>query len=234
MNYDGILFDLDGTLLPMDNDEFTKEYFKRLTKVGVKCGYDAETFQAAMWKGVGAMVKNDGSCRNEGRFWSTVSGLLGPEICGYGPVFDTFYDNEFHETKTFTRPNPLARKAVELAREKAGKVVLATNPLFPTNAVYARMSWIGLRPEDFDWITDYTNSSTCKPNPAYYKEITDKLDLDLQRCIMIGNHVQEDMEAAAAAGMPGFWVTDWPINHGQEPECPKGSFEELIGYLQSL
>lgn len=27
-----VLFDLDGTLLPMDNDEFTKGYFKLLAK----------------------------------------------------------------------------------------------------------------------------------------------------------------------------------------------------------
>ena len=27
-----VLFDLDGTLLPMDNEEFTKAYFKLLAK----------------------------------------------------------------------------------------------------------------------------------------------------------------------------------------------------------
>ena len=30
MNYQMVLFDLDGTLLPMDQDEFTKGYFKLL------------------------------------------------------------------------------------------------------------------------------------------------------------------------------------------------------------
>ena len=28
----GILFDLDGTLLPMDNDEFTRQYFRLLAE----------------------------------------------------------------------------------------------------------------------------------------------------------------------------------------------------------
>jgi hydroxymethylpyrimidine pyrophosphatase-like HAD family hydrolase len=32
MNYKAILFDMDGTLVPMDNDVFTKGYFKELAK----------------------------------------------------------------------------------------------------------------------------------------------------------------------------------------------------------
>ena len=35
-----VLFDLDGTLLPMDNDEFTKAYFKLLAKKLLPLGYD--------------------------------------------------------------------------------------------------------------------------------------------------------------------------------------------------
>lgn len=37
-----ILFDLDGTLLPMDNDAFTKYYFKLLCKKLAPMGYDPQ------------------------------------------------------------------------------------------------------------------------------------------------------------------------------------------------
>ena len=37
-----ILFDLDGTLLPMVQDEFTKTYFGGLVKKLVPAGYDPE------------------------------------------------------------------------------------------------------------------------------------------------------------------------------------------------
>ena len=37
-----ILLDLDGTLLTMDNDEFTKGYFKMLVKKMAPLGYDPE------------------------------------------------------------------------------------------------------------------------------------------------------------------------------------------------
>lgn len=38
-----ILFDLDGTLLPMDQDEFTKGYFKLLAAKLAPYGYEPKT-----------------------------------------------------------------------------------------------------------------------------------------------------------------------------------------------
>lgn len=48
---DTILFDLDGTLLPMDNDIFTKSYFKGLAAELIPFGYDAGTLVDAVWHG---------------------------------------------------------------------------------------------------------------------------------------------------------------------------------------
>ena len=56
-----ILFDLDGTLLPMDNDVFTKGYFKGLAAKLAPLGYEPKKLIAAVWSGTAAMVKNDGS-----------------------------------------------------------------------------------------------------------------------------------------------------------------------------
>ena len=235
MKYDAILFDLDGTLLPMDNDVFTKAYLMNLSMMAERVGgYDRDLFLKAMWKGVSAMVKNDGSRKNEEVFWETAAQILGDDILEQIPAFDNFYQNEFHETKKFTGPNPLVKEAIALAREHAPKVILATNPLFPTVAVHARMGWVGMEPELFDWITDYSNSYTCKPNPAYYLEICKKFDLDPKKCLMIGNNAQEDVEAGRAAGMDTFLVTDWLINSGEMPDCPQGTFEDLIAYLKQL
>ena len=59
-----VLFDLDGTLLPMDQKEFTDAYFGALTKKLSAHGYDARVFSETMWKGVVAMMKNDGARTN--------------------------------------------------------------------------------------------------------------------------------------------------------------------------
>ena len=39
-----VLFDLDGTLLPMDQDEFVKAYFGALAKKMAPHGYDPKQF----------------------------------------------------------------------------------------------------------------------------------------------------------------------------------------------
>jgi len=235
MKYDAIMFDLDGTLLPMDNDVFVKAYLSLLAKKANETGgYQKEHFIKGMWMGVAAVVRNDGSCKNEDIFWKTAAGILGEGIYEHIPVFDAFYSEEFHQAKQYTSPNPLVKQALALAREKADKVILATNPIFPPVAVHSRMGWVGMKPEDFDWITDYTNSTTCKPNPEYYREICAKLHLDPAKCLMIGNNAQEDMEAAAAAGIKGFLIKDCLICEGELPDCPQGSFADMIHFLETL
>ena len=43
MTYQAILFDLDGTLLPMDLDQFTEGYFHLLAQTAAPYGYREET-----------------------------------------------------------------------------------------------------------------------------------------------------------------------------------------------
>ena len=61
-----------------------------------------------------------------------------------------------------------------------------------------------------------------------------RLHLDAERCLMIGNDVQEDVEAASAAGLDTFLVTDCLISRGTPPHCPRGSFAELLRFLEAL
>jgi HAD superfamily hydrolase (TIGR01549 family) len=234
MRYEGIFFDLDGTLLPMDNDAFTKGYLGLLAAAVAPFGFEPKSMLSAMWKGVAAMVKNDGSRPNDKAFWEVFAGLLGDFTYDHIADFDAFYTKDFHKAVAFTTPTELAAKAVALAREKADKVILATNPFFPRVAVNARLSWTGIDADAFDLITDYENSSFCKPNPAYYLDICEKMGIAPKNCLMIGNNAEEDIAAAQAAGLSTFLLTDCLIAEGELPETPKGSFPELIEFLTAL
>ena len=89
--------------------------------------------------------------------------------------------------------------------------------------------------EDFDLVTDYANSCHSKPNPAYYLDILDQFHLDPAQCLMIGNDVQEDVEAAAAAGIPAWLLTDHVINRNNLPvTCPGGNYQDMVDYLKRL
>ena len=72
-----VLFDLDGTLLPMDQDVFAKYYFGLLAARLAPYGYQPEALIAAIWAGTAAMVKNDGTITNEQAFWNDFASRYG-------------------------------------------------------------------------------------------------------------------------------------------------------------
>lgn len=235
MSIQVVLFDLDGTLLPMDQDLFTKRYFKLLAAKLAPCGYDPGALVDAIWAGTAAMVKNDGSTVNEEAFWKRFSELLGDQVRKDMPIFDEFYRNEFAGARDACGFNPLAAKAVESIRKMGLRVALATNPLFPAVATESRIRWAGLQPEDFELYTTYENAHYCKPNPDYYREIISRLGVKAENCLMVGNDVDEDM-IAQTIGMKVFLLTDCLINrrNADISTYPGGGFEDLIAHVEKL
>ncbi len=230
-----VFFDLDGTLLGMDMETFVMGYLKELCKMAALLGYEAKELNDAMWACTGAMIKNDGSKTNKERFWEEFSKFFGEKVYEDIPTFDKFYSNEFHRVKDVCQGDAeAARAAVAAAREWADVVVLSTNPIFPRTAVESRLSWVGLKAEDFDYITTYENSNLCKPNPAYYHEIMGKLQLKAEDITMVGNDMQEDMQASRAAGIPKqFYVTGCAINRDDSPATmPNGTLREFPAWLK--
>ena len=227
-----ILFDLDGTLLPMDNDVFVKTYFGLLAKTLAPHGYEARALVDAVWAGTAAMVANDGRQTNEAVFWEKFAGVFGERVYGDKPGFEAFYANEFQNARSVCGFNPQAAQTIRRAKELGLRLVLATNPLFPAIATRSRIRWAGLNPEDFEWITTYENIGFCKPNPEYYREILRRIGVSPGNCLMVGNDVTEDM-AAMELGMGGFVLTDCLINREGKnlDDYPHGGFPELTEYL---
>ena len=58
MKLKAVLFDLDGTLLPMNQDEFIGAYFKELAKVACNETVTPETLKNMIWASTKAMVTN--------------------------------------------------------------------------------------------------------------------------------------------------------------------------------
>lgn len=230
-----ILFDLDGTLLPMDNAAFTKGYFKLLAARLAPLGYEPEKLVDAVWSGTAAMVKNDGSQNNEAAFWKRFSEIYGEKVLDDLPVFENFYATDFQQAKAMCGFNPKAAEAVRTARDLGLRVALATNPIFPAIATESRIRWAGLQPEDFELYTTYENIGYCKPNPAYYQELLDQLNESPECCLMVGNDVAEDM-IAEKLGMQVFLLTDCIINKDEADISvyPRGGFDELLEHIRTL
>ncbi|SDB35163.1 HAD family hydrolase [Eubacterium oxidoreducens] len=235
MNYKAILFDLDGTLLPMDMDEFCYGYFGDLFQKLEPYGMTKDIMMKAMGTGIRAMAANEGCNTNDVAFWNNFEFITGMKRADIEAVCEEFYANDFHKSKRFTQDNPLAKKAVQLAHKKAAKVVLATNPYFPYAGQKTRISWVGLDADDFDLITHYTSEHFCKPNPKYYLAICKKIGVEPRECLMIGNDEREDMHPASMIGMHCYLVKDCVIKDAEHPwQGPGGSFEDMIEMLEQL
>ena len=103
-----ILFDLDGTLLPMDQEVFVKDYLNRLAAKMVPYGYDPQMLAKAVWRGTGAMVANDGRKSNEAVFWETFADMFGQDALEDVPLYDEFYETEFQAAFSPPRRKPFA------------------------------------------------------------------------------------------------------------------------------
>lgn len=231
-----VLFDLDGTLAPMNQDIFVETYFKALAEKLVPHGYDPKQLINAIWLGTRAMVKNDGSKTNSEVFWDYFCNIYGKEALKDSCVFEDFYNNDFPGLGTsICTPNPDAKTAVNFIKSKGLRVSLATNPLFPTVATESRIRWAGFEPEEFEDFTTYENSHYCKPNINYYKEVLTTLGLDANECIMVGNDAIEDT-VVTELGMKVFLITEHLINKDNRDisQYPNGTFKDLINFIENL
>ena len=230
-----VLFDLDGTLLPMDQDKFVEVYFGLLAQKLAAHGYEPKKLIGAIGAGVGAMVKNDGEKTNEEAFWTAFCNIFGEKAREDLPIFEEFYRNDFVGAKAVCGFDPQAAQTVRAVKERGFRIALATNPLFPAIATQQRIGWVGLEPEDFELITTYEDSKTCKPNPDYYREVIARLGVRPEECLMVGNDVAEDM-VARSIGMQVFLVTNCLINKGNEDlaQYPHGGFDDLLRFIDQM
>ena len=235
MKVTAILFDLDGTLLPMDQDAFTGSYFSNLAAKAATKGYQPNALIDTVWAGTAAMVKNDGAKTNEAVFWELFAAKYGGDALNDIPFFEEFYRTDFQKARDICGFAPMAKEIVHNLKARGLRVILATNPLFPAVATESRIRWAGLEPDDFELYTTYENSRHCKPNPEYYNDIMQELNLGPEECVMVGNDVGEDM-IAETLGMKVFLLTDCLINKQNEDisKYPHGGFDELKVFLDGL
>lgn len=237
MSIKHILFDLDGTLLPMDQDEFVKFYMPLLAKSYIEAGVqvDPKEFIGAVWKGYEAMVKNDGSRTNREAFWSYTEELMPISPEESEKLALRFYDGDFNQAARATSPSPFSDQIVKTARRRGLHTYLATNPVFPRCATMNRIRWAGLNASDFRVITTYEDCVYCKPNPEYFRMILEEFRLDPEECLMVGNDVEEDL-SIRSLGVKTFLVTDTMENKKNLPVSSEyaGTLDELLKFVESV
>ena len=208
--YKNFLFDLDGTLLPMDMKYFIDLYVAAFCKSMVPVTkIESKPLMNAIWTSVAQMAKNDGDCLNIDIFWRTMNSVCRRDMRVFNDDFDSFYRGEFSVCRAATKVQPLARIVVDYIRQRGGNIIVSTNPIFPDN------------------------SSACKPNLNYFEEICSVCGIHPEESIVIGNDVDEDM-ISSRLGFDTYLVTDCLINRYNKELTlfRNGSFGELFDFIQ--
>ena len=236
--YKAVFFDLDGTLLPMELDEFMGAYFGTLAQHMERVGIDPQAGKAGMKAGVAAMMSSDGSATNHDVFWSAFCEALGSaaDPAQLEALMAPYYETDFGTIGKNVAPNPASAQAVRTLKEKGYRLVCATMPMFPRRAVEWRLSWAQVDPDAFELITTYENSRSTKPRAAYYQGILDATGLAGEEVLMVGNNTKED-GAAAQVGCDVFLVTDFllDVDGGLDlAQTPHGSMADFARVCEAL
>ncbi len=230
-----ILFDLDGTLLSMDTDLFIKQYFGYIS-VALKDYLTQEEVVKLFWDATYRVIKSDDeTTTNEDvffdYFFSQVD-LVEHEIV---ETLYEFYDNDFGKLKKLAESKKEMIESIEILKSKGYDIVVATNPIFPEVAIHQRIEWADLDKDDFIHITHLEESHFTKPNIRYFKEILLKTGKDASECLMVGNHIEEDM-VANEIGIETYLITNHIMGDvtNKSNVVHEGNYEDFLNFVKEL
>lgn len=229
-----IIFDLDGTLLPVDMKTFMDIYFR---EIGIHFNelMNGKELVEHVLSSTKAMLTNSENRTNEEIFMEDFTSRISGDIEVYKDKFNSFYDSAYLKVKDSTSETPFIKKSVELLKQKGYHLVIATNPLFPLKAILHRIKWAGLNPDDFIYISSYEKNCFCKPSLKFYKEILRDINQDPSLCLMVGNDVQEDL-VAAKLGMETFLIEDYMLHRTEDKIVTnyRGRYEDFYKFVHGL
>lgn len=232
-----LLLDLDDTLLDNEIGEFLPVYLKKLGD-HLASHAPPDKLVPALLAATQAMIQNNRPDRTlkevfDARFYPS----LDIDEEAIRADIDDFYANVFPNLRCLTEPKPEAIDLVQYAFDCGYQVVVATNPLFPRSAIFQRLKWADLSPEDYPFklIASYETFHFAKPNPAFFGEILARLGWPTGPVIMVGDDLENDIRASRRLGLAAFWLTQT----GQTPKkghispTASGSLADVISWLEA-
>jgi len=232
--FKAILFDLDGTLLKIDMDEFLQHYFKTMAEMALLSGYEKHReLVQQVFESTGVMIANrDPMLTNENVFKNHFFSFWPYARADFEPFFERFYQEGFPRLRHLCQPIAGVPELIQDLLHKKFKIAIATNAVFPLTALQQRLTWAGLEPAAFDLITSYEIMHFCKPHLEYYQEICDKLQVQPEDCLMVGNDMGEDM-VAQKLGIKTYLIEDHLIDSGETGLKPdwRGMMQDFLTFV---
>ncbi len=230
-----VLFDLDNTLIHFSERKFAESYFARITSVFADL-MPPDKLMERLFISTQALMNNNGEMSNADHFMNSFSAGLDIPRDELWKRFIDFYEAEFDRFRDIVSvPDGVHDMFLKLKRKKV-KLVIASNPMWPSIVQMKRLAWAGLGDMEFDLVTSIENMSYCKPRLEYYLEICRKIGVKPEECLMVGNDPVNDM-IVASIGMKTYLVTEggkvnetaiemsMKIRNNKTYDIPKPDFE---------
>lgn len=189
-----VLIDLDDTLLAnarfMQPVFVMRAFWKLRPHVGTVSFFRAMTAMTSAKGGAADML-------NHKRFLQAFAEATDLNLPQCESLFEHHLLKVVQSCKAYFAP---ISPGVEFVKKMAKSlpIVLATNPVLTQECTNLRISWTGLKAEDFLFVTHSQNSHACKPSPRYYEEILKRLEaqgIHKDECVFIGNDPTDDAAA---------------------------------------
>ncbi len=219
-----LLLDLDDTLLENDIDVFLRYYFEAWGKV-VSPYMDPEQFVRLLLAATRQMTANrNPACTLQETFEAAFFPKLGIDEKIFRGLAEQYYRQVFPSLGQHTAPVSAARPLIEAARQRGYTLAIATNPLFPAEAIHQRLIWAGLPPDvfHFDLVASYETMHFAKPHPAFFAEVLARLGWPDQPAVIVGDDLENEVGAGRKLGLPVYWLPKAGQTPPPESEGPTG------------
>jgi FMN phosphatase YigB (HAD superfamily) len=225
-----VLLDLDDTLLHNPDSIFVPAY---LTMADT---YFADYWQypgisKALLQAVQAFAsKRDMQHTNSDIAYNIITHVTERTIDVVQKGFFDFYRSAYPALRQHVKSTRTALALINCLREQKLSVVIATNPIYPAEAIRQRLAWAGIPDQltDYALVTHADNMHFAKPDPAFFAEIIARLGVEPDEAIMVGDSLRNDILPAQEIGLHTYHIVESPKIAQGESEGTLNQFYESI------
>jgi len=214
-----VLFDLDNTILDRTRT------FSNFTHAFISNYFRHIEFPQSIYETI--IERDQDGYKDKNELFAELIDLLPWQARPRLEELMSFYGAEYVGNAI---PMNRAREVV-LELKKRYKTGLITNG--KTAIQYGKIDRLGIR-DDFDLILVSEEAGIKKPDPRIFELALERLRLQAEECIYVGDHPVNDMEGASQIGIGGIWMKvnqPWREELSARPLHTIRQLEELLTLL---
>ncbi len=226
-----VLLDLDNTLLHNPDDKSIPAYLA-LIEQHFSRQWGIDNTSQAILKSMRAMTSpHDFHRTNLELATESIAASMGRSVEAVQASFATFYAEDYARLRSYTQPcGEFVPMLIKHLQDRGCALVIATNPLYPPEAIRQRLNWAGI-PDDFSayaLVTHAGNMHFTKPDPAYFAEIVARVGIEPDEALMVGDNPHNDIAPALRAGLQAYHV----LHNGAAPSiASSGTLQDFYNQI---